>query len=153
MLMLVDRVEISRGLAESLEYTEIGLRLGRDASVISRACLRALPHRAVPRERPDLLGGQATSGISWTTTVTARELPRGAFKRGAAAHRHGRLPDVLGQPTTEVDGEEYVPSPSARKYGFGPGSRLRPAATSVGQHDYRVGLGPRERGRQPALDR
>jgi IS30 family transposase len=29
MLMLVDREEISRGLAESLEYKEIGLRLGR----------------------------------------------------------------------------------------------------------------------------
>jgi hypothetical protein len=28
MLMLVEREEISRGLAESLEYTEIGLRLG-----------------------------------------------------------------------------------------------------------------------------
>ena len=36
MLMLVDREEISRGLAESLEYKEIGLRIGRDASVISR---------------------------------------------------------------------------------------------------------------------
>ncbi len=36
MLMLADREEISRGLAESLRYKEIGLRLGRDASVISR---------------------------------------------------------------------------------------------------------------------
>ncbi len=36
MLMLADREEISRGLAESLQYKEIGLRLGRDASVISR---------------------------------------------------------------------------------------------------------------------
>ena len=40
MLMLVDREEISRGLAESLDYTEIGLRLGRDASVISREVAR-----------------------------------------------------------------------------------------------------------------
>jgi hypothetical protein len=30
-LMLVDREEISRGLTESLEYKEIGLRIGRDA--------------------------------------------------------------------------------------------------------------------------
>jgi len=36
MLMLSDREEISRGLAEGLEYKEIGLRLERDASVISR---------------------------------------------------------------------------------------------------------------------
>ena len=36
MLMLADREEISRGLAEGLQYREIGLRLGRDSSVISR---------------------------------------------------------------------------------------------------------------------
>ena len=36
MLMLADREEISRGLAEGLRYREIGLRLGRDSSVISR---------------------------------------------------------------------------------------------------------------------
>src|SRR3954464_13236224 len=40
MLMLGDRKEISRGLAESLEYKEIGLRLGRDGSVISREVAR-----------------------------------------------------------------------------------------------------------------
>jgi transposase, IS30 family len=31
MLMLTDREEISRGLAESLEYKEIGLRLGSNS--------------------------------------------------------------------------------------------------------------------------
>jgi IS30 family transposase len=36
MLMLSDREEISRGLAEGLQFKEIGLRLGRDPSVISR---------------------------------------------------------------------------------------------------------------------
>jgi IS30 family transposase len=36
MLMLADREEISRGLVEGLPYKEIGLRLGRDPSVISR---------------------------------------------------------------------------------------------------------------------
>src|SRR3954468_13545505 len=40
MLMLSDREEISRGLAEGLEYKEIGLRLGRDSSVISRDVAR-----------------------------------------------------------------------------------------------------------------
>jgi hypothetical protein len=34
MLLLTDREEISRGLAESLDYQKIGLRLGRDVSVI-----------------------------------------------------------------------------------------------------------------------
>ena len=65
MLMLVDREEISRGLAESLEYKEIGVRLGRDASVISREVARhggrqryraAAAHEAAcaGRERPKL---------------------------------------------------------------------------------------------------
>src|SRR3954451_7835514 len=65
MLMLVDREEISRGLAESLEYKEIGLRLGRDSSVISREVGRhggreryraaaADTAAAAARERPKL---------------------------------------------------------------------------------------------------
>ena len=65
MLMLVDREEISRGLAESLKYKEIGLRLGRDSSVISREVARhggreryraAAAHEAAcaGRERPKL---------------------------------------------------------------------------------------------------
>ena len=36
MLTLADREEISRGLAESLEYKEIAVRVGRAASVVSR---------------------------------------------------------------------------------------------------------------------
>jgi IS30 family transposase len=40
MLMLSDREQISRGLAEGLAYKEIGLRLGRRASVISREVAR-----------------------------------------------------------------------------------------------------------------
>jgi IS30 family transposase len=36
MLMLSDREEISRGLAEGLQFKDIALRLGRDPSVISR---------------------------------------------------------------------------------------------------------------------
>ena len=40
MLMLSDREEISRGLAEGLPFKEIALRMGRDASVISRDVAR-----------------------------------------------------------------------------------------------------------------
>src|SRR5947208_16900291 len=39
-LVLSDREEISRGLAEDLQYKEIGLRMGRNASVISRDVAR-----------------------------------------------------------------------------------------------------------------
>jgi IS30 family transposase len=57
VLMLVDREEISRRLAESLEYKEIGLRLGRDSSVISR--------EVAPARRPQGLpgGGRAHRGV------------------------------------------------------------------------------------------
>ena len=40
MLTLVDREEISRGLAELLEYKDIAARIGRDASVVSREVAR-----------------------------------------------------------------------------------------------------------------
>ena len=37
MLTLMDREEISRGLAEDLLFAEIAVRIGRDPSVVSRA--------------------------------------------------------------------------------------------------------------------
>jgi IS30 family transposase len=40
MLTLSDREEISRGLAEGLLYKEIGRRMGRDSSVVSREVTR-----------------------------------------------------------------------------------------------------------------
>jgi transposase, IS30 family len=40
MLTLADREEISRGLAELLEYKEIAVRIGRDPSVVSREVAR-----------------------------------------------------------------------------------------------------------------
>ena len=61
MLMLADREEISRGLAESLEYTEIGLRLGRDSSVISREVAR---HGGRERYRAAAAHGRHAQGGS-----------------------------------------------------------------------------------------
>ena len=40
MLTLIDREEISRGLAEDLLFAEIALRIGRDPSVVSRDVAR-----------------------------------------------------------------------------------------------------------------
>ncbi len=40
MLTLADREEISRGLAESLQYKDIATRIGRDASIVSREVAR-----------------------------------------------------------------------------------------------------------------
>src|SRR3954454_4058626 len=108
MLMLTDREEISRGLAESLEYKEIGLRLGRDGSVISREVARhggRERYRAVAahevagagRERPKLfacraLGAPARGGLP----AAARRVVPGV-DRGSVAGRVRRrrvLPGV-----------------------------------------------------------
>ncbi|WP_352231662.1 helix-turn-helix domain-containing protein, partial [Actinokineospora sp. NBRC 105648] len=40
MLTLAEREEISRGLAESLEYREIAVLIGRGPSVVSREVAR-----------------------------------------------------------------------------------------------------------------
>jgi len=54
MLTLADREEISRGLAESLEFKDIAVRIDRDASVVSREVSRhggRGGYRAVEAER------------------------------------------------------------------------------------------------------
>ena len=96
MLMLTDREEISRGLAESLEYTEIGLRLGRDSSVISREVARhggreryraAAAHEAAcaGRERPKLF---AVERFPRLRAVVCQQLGQGWSPASIA----GRLP-------------------------------------------------------------
>jgi transposase, IS30 family len=96
MLMLVDREEISRGLAESLEYKEIGLRLGRDASVISREVARhggreryraAAAHEAAcaGRERPKLFAMERSPRLR---AVVCQQLREGWSPASIA----GRLP-------------------------------------------------------------
>ena len=80
MLMLSDREEISRGLAEGLEYKEIALRIGRDPSVVSRDVARhggRGGYRAVAADR---------------TAGAARERPK-LF----AVERSGRLRAVVCQ--------------------------------------------------------
>src|SRR4029453_4660101 len=84
MVMLVEREEISRGLAESLEYTEIGLRLGRDASVISREVARhggRMDYRAAAaqtaagagRERPKQFAGERAPRVGGVPTAYAAD--------------------------------------------------------------------------------
>lgn len=103
MLMLVDREEISRGLAESLEYKEIGLRLGRDSSVISREVARhggrvhyraAAAHEAAcaGRERPKLFAVERSPRLR---AVVCQQLRDGWSPASIA----GRLP-------TEYAGDE-----------------------------------------------
>jgi IS30 family transposase len=96
MLMLSDREEISRGLAEGLQYKEIALRRGRDPSVISREVARhggrgayraaaADEAACAARERPKVF---AVEGSPRLRAVVCRQL-RGGWSPASIA---GRLP-------------------------------------------------------------
>ena len=96
MLMLSDREEISRGLAEGLQYKEIAVRLGRDPSVISRDVARhggRARYRAaaadaaagVSRQRPKAFAVERSPRL-WA--VVRRQL-RGGWSPASIA---GRLP-------------------------------------------------------------
>ena len=96
MLMLSDREEISRGLAEGLQFKQIGQRLGRDPSVISREVGRhggRAGYRAVgadtvacaTRQRPKLLAVERSARLR---AVVCRQL-RGGWSPASIA---GRLP-------------------------------------------------------------
>ena len=96
MLMLVDREEISRGLAEGLGYKQIAFRVGRDPSVISREVARhggRIDYRAaaadeaagVARERPKLFAVERSPRLR---AVVCQQL-RGGWSPASIA---GRLP-------------------------------------------------------------
>ncbi|HZE02863.1 MAG TPA: IS30 family transposase [Pseudonocardiaceae bacterium] len=100
MLMLVDREEISRGLAEGLEYKDIALRLGRDLSVVSRDVSRhggrggyragaAHEVACAARERPKMFAVERSPRLR---AVVCRQL-RGGWSPASIA---GRLP--IGYP-------------------------------------------------------
>ncbi len=110
MLMLVDREEISRGLAEGLAYKEIALRLGRDASVVSREVGRhggRAGYRAAAAEmtacagrgRPKLFAVERSPRLR---AVVCRQL-RGGWSPASIA---GRLPiDYPGDQACRVSHE------------------------------------------------
>src|SRR5438270_7877124 len=83
MLTLVDREEISRGLAESLQYKDIAVRIGRDASIVSREVARhggRSSYRAAvaseqarrSRSRPKLLAVERDPRVRATVTRLLR---------------------------------------------------------------------------------
>jgi IS30 family transposase len=61
MLTVEDREEISRGVAESLQYKDIAARIGRDASVVSRELAR---HGGPENYRATLAAAEATRSRS-----------------------------------------------------------------------------------------
>ncbi len=96
MLTLADREEISRGLAESLEYKDIAVRIGRDRSVVSREVVRhggrvgyraAVAEKAAARgrSRPKPLAVDRRAGLRAAVT----RLLRSGWSPASIA---GRLP-------------------------------------------------------------
>jgi IS30 family transposase len=94
MLMLSDREEISRGLAEGLLFTEIALRMGRDPSVISREVGRhggrvgyraagADERASAARERPKVFAVERSPRLR---AVVSRQL-RGGWSPASIAGR------------------------------------------------------------------
>jgi len=104
MLTLIDREEISRGLAEDLLFTEIAVRIGRDPSVVSRDVGRH--------------GGRAgyRAVVADQRACAARELPEAARGRTLAAAAGGGVPPAAVRLVTRVDR-----GPVAHRLPRGPG--------------------------------
>ncbi|QFZ21554.1 hypothetical protein EKG83_32900 [Saccharothrix syringae] len=95
MLTLADREEISRGLAESSKYGKIAVRIGRDASVVSREVGRhggREVYRAIVAEQAAGVARSRPLAVDRDPAVRARVvgLLRGAGRRRRSrAGRHG----------------------------------------------------------------
>lgn len=110
MLTMLDREEISRGLAEDLEYQEIARRIGRDPSVISREVARhggrasyraaaADEAAAAARERPKKLAVERSMRLK----VIVTDLLKDGWSPASIA---GRLPiDYAGDQACRVSHE------------------------------------------------
>ena len=142
MLMLVDREEISRGLAESLEYKEIGLRLGRDSSVISREVARhggreryraAAAHEAAcaGRERPKLFAVERSPRLR---AVVCQQLRAGWSPASIA----GRLP-------TEYAADDSCRVSHEAIYSLNSSSQMLRLAESAINRSWPVGRATRSR--------
>jgi Helix-turn-helix domain len=121
MLMLTDREEISRGLAESLEYTEIGLRLGRDPSVISREVARhggreryraAAAHAAAcaGRERPKRFAVERSPRLR-RSLRTRRIAIRVRFRAVRLDRQRLAVESVAGNAACSGTGQSHCGSP------------------------------------------
>jgi IS30 family transposase len=110
MLMLADREEISRGLVEGLQYKEIGLRLGRDPSVISRDVARhggRVEYRAVAAGQAAGVDRRRPKAFAVDRSARLREVVRRLLRGGwSPASIAGRLPlDYPGDQACRVSHE------------------------------------------------
>jgi transposase, IS30 family len=85
MLTLADREEISRGLAESLEFKDIAVRIGRDPSVVSREVARhggREGYRAVVADRGAVVGRARPKAFAVDRSPDVRSMVLGLLRLG-----------------------------------------------------------------------
>jgi transposase, IS30 family len=96
MLTLADREEISRGLAEGLEYKEIGRLIGRDPSVVCRDVARhggRAAYRAVAADEAASVGRARPKSYAVDRSARLRAVVMELLKVGwSPASIAGRLP-------------------------------------------------------------
>jgi len=96
MLTMPDREEISRGLAENLEFTQIALRIGRDPSVISREVARhggRTGYRAAAADAAAVAARERPKTLAVERSVRLRTIVTGLLRVGwSPASIAGRLP-------------------------------------------------------------
>jgi IS30 family transposase len=110
MLMLSDREEISRGLAEDLEFTEIALRIGRDPSVVSRDVARhggRSDYRAAAADEAARAARERPKKLAVERSPRLRVIVLGLLREGwSPASIAGRLPtDYPGDQACRVSPE------------------------------------------------
>jgi IS30 family transposase len=96
MLTLADREEISRGLAENLEYKEIAVLIGRDPSVVSRDVARhggRAAYRAVAADEAAAAGRLRSKAYAVDRSARLRAVVTELLRIGwSPASIAGRLP-------------------------------------------------------------
>jgi transposase, IS30 family len=96
MLMLSDREEISRGLAEDLEFAEIARRIGRDPSVVSRDVARhggRSGYRAAAADQAARAARERPKQLAVERSPRLRAIVTGLLRAGwSPASIAGRLP-------------------------------------------------------------
>lgn len=110
MLTMIDREEISRGLAEGLEYKEIAGRIGRNPSIVSREVGRhggRAGYRAACADEAARVGRERPKKLAVDRCPRLREVVTGLLRQGwSPASIAGRLPiDYPGDQACRVSHE------------------------------------------------
>jgi IS30 family transposase len=100
MLTPSDREEISRGLVEGLLYNEIGVRIGRNPSIVSREVNRhggRTGYRATAADTAAAAGRARPKSFAVERSPRLRTVVVGRLRAGwSPASIAGRLPELMG---------------------------------------------------------